>query len=117
MLSMKGGIIPELIEKATEKTVIFTSSSQINKINEEHQEQQQQSEILISSSSWIDLQSLQNNNNEAINISTIASSSTSEHGESKKFTKCLFFYGNTPLIASKAKIYFCHLRLKSCNNP
>ena len=82
MLSMKGGIIPELIEKATEKTVIFTSSSQINnKINEEHQEQQQQSEILISSSSWIDLQSLQNNNNEAINVSNVASSTSTEHSE------------------------------------
>merc|ERR1711902_350107 len=76
---MKGGIIPELIEKATEKTVIFTSSSQINKINEEHQEQQQQSEILISSSSWIDLQSLQNNNNEAINVSNVAPSTSTEH--------------------------------------
>ena len=82
MLSMKGGIIPELIEKATEKTVIFTSSSQINnKINDEHQEQQQQSEILISSSSWIDLQSLQNNNNEAINVSNVASSTSTEHSE------------------------------------
>ena len=81
MLSMKGGIIPELIEKATQKTVIFTSSSQINKINEEHQEQQQQSEILISSSSWIDLQSLQNNNNEAINVSNVASSTSTEHSE------------------------------------
>ena len=97
---MKGGIIPELIEKATEKTVIFTSSSQINTNNNnnnsktedlQQQQHQQQSEILISSSSWIDLQSLQNNNNEAINISTIASSSTSEHGESKKFKKCLVF--------------------------
>ena len=82
MLSMKGGIIPELIQKATEKTVIFTSSSQINnKINDEHQEQQQQSEILISSSSWIDLQSLQNNNNEAINVSNVASSTSTEHSE------------------------------------
>ena len=90
MLSMKGGIIPELIEKATEKTVIFTSSSQINKINEEHQEQQQQSEILISSSSWIDLQSLQNNNNEAINVSNVASSTSTEHSELKKIIKSLF---------------------------
>ena len=89
MLSMKGGIIPELIEKATEKTVIFTSSSQINTNNNNNKTedlQQQQSEILISSSSWIDLQSVQNNNNEAINISTIAS----EHSEFKKIKKSLF---------------------------
>ena len=89
MLSMKGGIIPELIEKATEKTVIFTSSSQINTNNNNNnsktedlqQQHQQQSEILISSSSWIDLQSLQNNNNEAINVSNVASSTSTEHSE------------------------------------
>ena len=89
MLSMKGGIIPELIEKATEKTVIFTSSSQINTNNNNNKTedlQQQQSEILISSSSWIDLQSVQNNNNEAINISTIAS----EHSEFKKLKSPCF---------------------------
>ena len=62
---------PELIEKATEKTVIFTSS-QINKSPNTSSQvaantNTKEPEILISSSSWIDLQSIQIPNNEAIN--------------------------------------------------